>query len=190
MAFGSILDLVGIASKAADNTDISSLANDLKNTQSISERARKSIFVYPVLFSSGMSDLDLDMDVTKFLEIQYGIFTMLTVGMNPTVEDGSIHSYLNSISAEDVDGISLTMKSYDPRQVKTWYDMFSEENKDFFEEYKYTTGTEAAKFSSDADDDDKSDNKNSKGKNFEYLDFDNEADINGKVDFKKIFFCI
>lgn len=183
MAFGSILDLVGIASKAADNTDISSLANDLKNTQSISERARKSIFVYPVLFSSGMSDLDLDMEVTKFLEIQYGIFTMLTVGMNPTVEDGSIHSYLNSISAEDVDGISISMKSYDPRQVKTWYDMFSEENKDFFEEYKYATGTEAARFSSDNDNDD---DKNSKKDNFNYPDFDDENDIAGKVDFKKI----
>ena len=138
MAFGPILQIIGLAAKAADNVDVARLANDLKNTQSISERARKSIFVYPVLFSSGMSDLDVDMDVAKFLEIQYGIFTLLTVGMTPNVENGSIDNYLKSISAESVDGLTCTLKSYDPKQVKTWYDMFSEENKDFFEEYKYS----------------------------------------------------
>ena len=89
-AFSAILGAVSLASKATDNVDITSLARDLNNTKSITERARKSIFVYPVLFSSGMSDLETDFDVSKFLELQYGIFTMLTVGLNPAVSNGTI----------------------------------------------------------------------------------------------------
>ena len=142
-AFSAILGAVSLASKAADNTDITSLARDLNNTKSITERARKSIFVYPVLFSSGMSDLDVDFDVSKFLELQYGIFTMLTVGLNPAVSNGTIGEYLNSISAESIEGVEYSIKTYDPNQVKSWYDMFSEENKDFFDEYKYVNGLES-----------------------------------------------
>ena len=142
-AFSAILGAVSLASKATDNVDITSLARDLNNTKSITERARKSIFVYPVLFSSGMSDLETDFDVSKFLELQYGIFTMLTVGLNPAVSNGTIGEYLNTISAESVEGVEYSLKSYDPNQVKSWYNMFSEENKDFFEEYKYVNGLEA-----------------------------------------------
>ena len=142
-AFSAILGAVSLASKATDNVDITSLARDLNNTKSITERARKSIFVYPVLFSSGMSDLETDFDVSKFLELQYGIFTMLTVGLNPAVSNGTIGEYLNSISAESIEGVEYSLKSYDPNQVKSWYDMFSEENKDFFEEYNYVNGLEA-----------------------------------------------
>ena len=141
-AFSAILGAVSLASKATDNVDITSLARDLNNTKSITERARKSIFVYPVLFSSGMSDLETDFEVSKFLELQYGIFTMLTVGLNPAVSNGTIGEYLNTISAESVEGVEYSLKSYDPNQVKSWYNMFSEENKDFFEEYKYVNGTE------------------------------------------------
>lgn len=142
-AFSAILGAVSLASKATDNVDITSLARDLNNTKSITERARKSIFVYPVLFSSGMSDLETDFEVSKFLELQYGIFTMLTVGLNPAVSNGTIGEYLNTISAESVEGVEYSLKSYDPNQVKSWYNMFSEENKDFFEEYKYVNGLEA-----------------------------------------------
>ena len=142
-AFSAILGAVSLASKATDNVDITSLARDLNNTKSITERARKSIFVYPVLFSSGMSDLETDFEVSKFLELQYGIFTMLTVGLNPAVSNGTIGEYLNSISAESIEGVEYSLKSYDPNQVKSWYNMFSEENKDFFEEYKYANGLEA-----------------------------------------------
>lgn len=142
-AFSAILGAVSLASKATDNVDITSLARDLNNTKSITERARKSIFVYPVLFSSGMSDLETDFEVSKFLELQYGIFTMLTVGLNPAVSNGTIGEYLNSISAESIEGVEYSLKSYDPNQVKSWYNMFSEENKDFFEEYNYVNGLEA-----------------------------------------------
>lgn len=143
-AFSAVMSAVSLASKVADNVDvdITSLARDLNNTKSITERARKSIFVYPVLFSSGMSDLETDFEVSKFLELQYGIFTMLTVGLNPAVSNGTIGEYLNSISAESIEGIEYSLKSYDPNQVKSWYNMFSEENKDFFEEYEYVNGTE------------------------------------------------
>ena len=142
-AFSAVMSAVSLASKVADNVDITSLARDLNNTKSITERARKSIFVYPVLFSSGMSDLETDFEVSKFLELQYGIFTMLTVGLNPAVSNGTIGEYLNSISAESIEGVEYSLKSYDPNQVKSWYNMFSEENKDFFEEYEYVNGLEA-----------------------------------------------
>lgn len=141
-AFSAIMNLVGLAAKGSDDQNISAIARELNNTKSITERARKSIFVYPVLFSNGMADLDVDFDVSKFLELQYGIFTLLTVGLNPAIENGTIGEYLNSISAESVEGMSYELKTYDPNQVKSWYDMFSEENKDFFEEYKYIQSME------------------------------------------------
>jgi len=136
--FSAIMDAISVAGKVADNADVTSMARALNNTKSITERARKSIFVYPVLFSSGMADLDTDFNISKFLELQYGIFTLMTVGLNPSVENGDIAQYLNSISAESVDSVSLSFKTVNPNDVKSWYDMFSEENKDFFEEYKYS----------------------------------------------------
>lgn len=145
-AFSAIISLLGMAGKVDANSDITSLARDLNNTKSITERARKSIFVYPVLFSSSMSDLEIDFAVSKFLELQYGIFTLMTVGLNPAISNGTIGEYLNSISAESLDGIeSYHFKPYDQNQIETWYNLFGEENKDFFEEYKYVAGAEDSK---------------------------------------------
>lgn len=138
-AFSTIMDVVGVASKIADKSNITEMTRALNNTKSITERARKSIFVYPVLFSAGMTDPDIDFKVSKFLEIQYGIFTLMTVGLNPAVENGTIDQYLNSISAESLDNIDVKILNNRPEQIKSWYNLFSEENKDFFDDYKFST---------------------------------------------------
>lgn len=134
-----IMDAINVAAKASDSeTDTGSLVKAINATKSITERARKSMFFYPVLFSSGMADYDLDFDICKFLETQYGIFTFMTVGLNPSVENGDIGSYLNSIAAEDYN-FDYKIKPVRQTQKDLWFSEFSAENKDFFEEYKYST---------------------------------------------------
>lgn len=134
-----IMDAINVAAKASDSeTDTGSLVKAINATKSITERARKSMFFYPVLFSSGMTDYDLDFDICKFLETQYGIFTFMTVGLNPSVENGDIGSYLNSIAAEDYN-FDYKIKPVRQTQKDLWFSEFSAENKDFFEEYKYST---------------------------------------------------
>ncbi|MGL4949647.1 MAG: hypothetical protein ACRC5M_04635 [Anaeroplasmataceae bacterium] len=138
-AFSVIMDLIGLAGTADGNSDITELTRALNSTKSISERAKKSIFVYPVLFSSGMADITIDYTISKFLEVQYGIFTLMTVGLNPSVENGDISEYLKTISAESIEGMKYSIKSVSGIESSTWFDYFSTENKEFFDEYRFST---------------------------------------------------
>ena len=99
------LDLISQVGKIGDidTDDADNMRKALNGTKSITERAKKSLFIYPVIHSPGMSDIDTAMKINKFLEIQYGVFTLLTVGLDPKIENGSIGSYLNSISTESYD---------------------------------------------------------------------------------------
>lgn len=138
-AFSNILNVISLGAKLSENADAVDITRRLNETKSISERAKKSIFVYPVLFSAGMSDPEIDFKVSKFLEIQYGIFTLMTVGLNPNIENGTFDQYLNSISAESLDNIDCKILNNRPDQIKSWYNLFSVENKDFFEDYSFST---------------------------------------------------
>lgn len=99
------LDLISQVGKIGDidTDDAENMRKAINGTKSITERAKKSLFIYPVIHSPGMCDIETAMKINKFLEIQYGVFTLLTVGLDPKIENGSIGSYLNSISTESYD---------------------------------------------------------------------------------------
>ena len=139
--FSTAVDLIGVLNKLTETNDedISKTISALNNTKSITERAKKALFVYPVLFSPGVSDIKIATKISKFLEIQYGIFTTMTVGLMPSVEDGNISNYLNSIAAEGYDyskNIKMKIQNVNPNHVELWYEEFKRSNEDFFEEYK------------------------------------------------------
>ncbi|HQL12163.1 MAG TPA: hypothetical protein PK507_04035 [bacterium] len=140
------LDLISQVGKIGDidTDDAENMRKALNGTKSITERAKKSLFIYPVIHSPGMSDIDTAMKINKFLEIQYGVFTLLTVGLDPKIENGSIGSYLNSISTESYDENDKSAKeNYEVKfnketngmESEIWFNEFKTENKDFFNEY-------------------------------------------------------
>jgi hypothetical protein len=81
--------------------DVMFLANMKQRVLSISEKARKSVFVYPVIMSSSLQDVDSAIAISKYLEVQYGIFTLITAGINPVPGSDAISQYLSVMSAED-----------------------------------------------------------------------------------------
>ena len=139
-AISTLVDAAVGINKIAELGDqnLTSTLAQLNNTKSITERAKKALFIYPVLFSPGVTEIDLASKISKFLEIQYGIFTLMTVGLNPSVEDGNIANYLNSISAEGYEigeNIKAKIQNVNPDHVEIYYQDFQEENKGFFDPY-------------------------------------------------------
>lgn len=138
--FSAAMDLLSLANKLTGNDeDVNKTISLLNNTKSITERAKKALFVYPVLFTPGVSDIKIATKISKFLEIQYALFTTMTVGMTPSVDDGNIANYLNSISAEGydyTDKIKLRTYNVDKNHTELWFDEFKRSNENFFEEYE------------------------------------------------------
>ena len=95
---------VGSGIKTATNT-ATSLYEGYKDAKaaimSIAEKSRKSIMMYKVLVSASIREADLAMDISKYLETMYAIFTMLVLGYNPMAKDNSeVNSIIKGISAE------------------------------------------------------------------------------------------
>lgn len=139
-AVSTVLDLASAVNKIAEigDSNLTSTLSQLNNTKSITERAKKALFIYPVLFSPGVTEIDLATKISKFLEIQYGIFTIMTVGLNPSVEDGNISNYLNSIATEgyEIDeNIKCKIQNVNPDHVEIFYQDYQRENEGIFDPY-------------------------------------------------------
>lgn len=89
---GDIAAVLGLANQLKDvasNKGLIDLA-DLEVAQkltgrikSVAEQAKSGIMQYPIIFSSSMKELNLVAPVTKHLEVQYALFSMITAGLNP-----------------------------------------------------------------------------------------------------------
>lgn len=95
--------------KAAN--DASMLLSLKHRAMSISEQARKSIMVYPVLISSSIGDTKIAQNITKYLEIQYAVFTLLAVGINHDMTSTNVREQIMKISAENFKDTSLSTDS-------------------------------------------------------------------------------
>ncbi len=101
---GDIAAVLGLANQLKDTVSKNGLVDlsDLEAAQkltgrikSIAEQAKSGIMQYPVVFSSSMKELDLVAPVTKHLELQYALFTLITAGLNP-VAMNSVGKYIET----------------------------------------------------------------------------------------------
>lgn len=133
--------LSSLVSNAADignmsEDDVDSMRKALNGTKSITERAKKSFFIYPVLYTPGVcTDIESVMKINKFLEIQYAIFTLMTVGLNPIVRNGDVGAYLNTISTE---GYDCKITTPPETEVNFRYSQALYENPNVFNEYSFS----------------------------------------------------
>jgi len=97
----AISEVISIAQKGADNLDNQdrkNLKNILGSPNSISKMAKGAFRMYPTIISASLVDDDNIFKIIKYLELQYGAFTLMSVGLDPTVVKGNtIGSHVNSV---------------------------------------------------------------------------------------------
>ena len=81
--------------------DASTLLTLKSHAMSISEQARRSIMMYPVLASSSLGDAKLVSNIAKYLEIQYATFTLISIGINHDTTNTTTAEQIMKISAEN-----------------------------------------------------------------------------------------
>ena len=68
---------------------------------SIAEKSKRSIMMYKVWMSASIRETELALQINKWLESMYGVFTMLVLGFNPMANSNDdVKQIINSVSAE------------------------------------------------------------------------------------------
>ncbi len=135
----AVFDVLDKGAKALGNQEeeISNIKNSLNNSRSIASRAKDSFFIYPVLFTPGATNPDFSFTVTKFLELQYALFTVMSIGLNPKIKGDSIGEYLSNFAGESVSPIELSIENLDKfTQDAIWNEALYKDN--LFKPYKFT----------------------------------------------------
>lgn len=99
-----IFELSGLLMNTSDISEAANFVSDqLRDSKSISAKAGKAIATYPVYFSNTFGDYDTMVKVTKFLEIQFAIFTLIDMGLDPVLrEDEDVGSRLTLLGTEEL----------------------------------------------------------------------------------------
>ena len=92
----SVTDAIGTAGKAAV-----AYTDAKRAVMSIAEKSKKSIMMYKVWMSASIRETETAMQINKWLENMYGVFTMLVLGFNPTAgSNNELNDIVSGISAE------------------------------------------------------------------------------------------
>ena len=92
-----LTEFIGLLGEGKDKITINKLKNQ---ATSISQLAKKSVMLYPVIMSASVGDVKIASDITKYLEIQYGIFTLLALGISTDISSTKAEDVLKVVSAE------------------------------------------------------------------------------------------
>jgi hypothetical protein len=127
--------------QSQDPNVVNSVRDSIEGTKSIAARARHSIFTYPVIYSSGLTDYKIAFKITKFLELQYGLFTMLTAGASPVSNDGDINAKLSALGGENLEYVETNVEN----KVKSeeFYKGMLSEQPYYHNEYEFIKSEEA-----------------------------------------------
>lgn len=104
LGFSSLVELSKIGEQAGVDEDQDAAAKRLMGkVESIASMAKKSIMEYPVIVSYQLADSkDTVYKIIKTLELYYAQFTMMSAGLNPVVNRGSIGAHLGRFAGEDL----------------------------------------------------------------------------------------
>jgi len=98
----------GLMDLGSDVYSVAKENNFKARAMSIAEKARKSIFMYKVLLSAGIQNIDVASDITKYLESMYAVFTLISMGYNPVAKDNSgLSSIIKGVSAEGLNALNF-----------------------------------------------------------------------------------
>jgi hypothetical protein len=105
----AVFDIIdkGATALAEKEDSVSGIRNALNDSRSISSKAKDSFFMYPVLFTPGVTDIDVAFRIAKYLELQYALFTIMSIGLNPKVQGESIGDYLKAYAGESANFIDI-----------------------------------------------------------------------------------
>lgn len=87
--------------KVDEDTQVDILEELLK-PNSISSQAKKSFFVYPVLFSDGLTEFETYYSISKFLESQYAAFTIIASDLHQIMDKRSVQDHIATVSTESL----------------------------------------------------------------------------------------
>jgi hypothetical protein len=111
-------DIYTKASKTNNFLKMISEADDIIYAKSIASQARNNIFLYPVMLSSSIGNVELAANITKYIEIMNGVFTMIVSGLNAVANDNDdVKNVIKSISAENFDPHKISTEYFLPADI-------------------------------------------------------------------------
>jgi hypothetical protein len=143
IALSALLELAKEAGKPENAEAAISAVND---TTSIAARARKSMLTYPVIFSPGLGDYNLAFQITKYLELQYAMFTMLTAGASPKTDKNNVYDQLSALGGgESLEpNCKFVLNNWDKQKSEEYFNIFLSNNPNYFDSYQHIKSEETA----------------------------------------------
>ena len=81
--------------------------SDLSEAKSIAAQARDNIFMYRVVISASIGDVNLAIAINKYIERMCAMFTVIVSGVNAIAKDNNeIKNIIKGISAESYDDLN------------------------------------------------------------------------------------
>lgn len=144
---GLIYDIASALMKSGNETINNDKISDSLRMQgkmnAITKMAKSSIFSYPVLLSEGIvgSDEDLTYALCSYLETQYAVWTLISMGLNPVYDGTDPKSHIAKFYSEEYEALALNADFNGKVNASVKLDTkskfkISEEN---LKEYKFST---------------------------------------------------
>lgn len=103
LPFSGLVELSKIGNELGVDEDADAAARRvLGKVDSIASMAKKTIMEYPVLVSYSLADnKDISLNIVKTLELYYAQFTLMSAGLNPVVDKGTVGMHIGKFSGEN-----------------------------------------------------------------------------------------
>jgi len=111
---GILYDLASMfLKKEMDDSDINDVSKAIQSNfgkmNSITKMAKDAVMSYPVIFSEAVagSNDELVIAISRYLETQYGIFTMVAMGLNPVLDTNDARDHIIKYYTEEGEDITV-----------------------------------------------------------------------------------
>ena len=103
LPFSGLVEISKIGNELGVDEDADAAARRvLGKVDSIASMAKKTIMEYPVLVSYSLADnKDISLNIVKTLELYYAQFTLMSAGLNPVVDKGTVGMHIGKFSGEN-----------------------------------------------------------------------------------------
>jgi translation initiation factor 2 beta subunit (eIF-2beta)/eIF-5 len=155
-----VMDIISLANKSHD-MDLPENFDKMRDVwnqgKSIAARAKQSLFTYPVIFSPGLSEFKTALKITKYLELQYALFTVMSIGLDPMATSSNLGEHLAKFAGESFDtSIKYSLENVNEAEKEIFSREYDNKLEKYTKEYKVVKET----FGLEADDEEE-ENENS-----------------------------
>lgn len=99
---GSVIKTLKDAGDDDDGKNIDKISKMLQKNKSIVGKAKDAVMLYPAIFSNNVGDMETALAISKYLEIQYSIFTLIALGLDPFMSGNNMRAKLSEVSGESL----------------------------------------------------------------------------------------